>query len=122
MIGIRLGSFLFLGSPDSSFLFSYQAAAAPGYFARQIVFANDDLSPAIAAAKPARDGYSTSADRGFRFTQGNQFPKTLTGDVGSFLFLASTVSNGFPEKIILVNSDLISACTLADPVSSSGYP
>ena len=52
MIGIRLGSFLFLGSPDSSFLFSYQAAAAPGYFARQIVFANDDLSPAIAAAKP----------------------------------------------------------------------
>jgi len=122
-LGIRLGSFpLRSRSHDPSFFLRYQAAATSGYFARQIVFANDDLSPAIAAAKPARDGYSTSADRGFRFTQGNQLPKTLTGDVGSFLFLASTVSNGFPEKIILVNSDLISACALADPVSGSGYP
>lgn len=122
MIGIRLGSFLFLGSPDSSFLFSYQAAAAPGYFARQIVFANDDLSPAIAAAKPTRDGYATPADCGLCFTQGNQFPETLTGDISSFLFLASAVSDGTPEKIVLINSDLSSTCTLADPVSGPRYP
>ena len=103
------------GCADSPPLGS-QAATAPGCSACQIVFADNELFPAIAATKPARHGNSADADAGLSFPKGDQPSQTLTCNVRSFLFLTATICNGSPEQVILIDRDLMPSCALTDPI------
>ena len=107
------------GCADSPPLGS-QAATASGYSACQIVFADNELSSAIAATKPARNGNAAAADAGLSFPKGDQLSKTLARNVRSLLLLTATICNGAPEQVILIDRDLMPACTLTDPISGSG--
>lgn len=107
------------GRADSPPLGS-RVAAAPGYFACQIILSDNELPSVIAVTKTTRNGNAAAADAGFSFPKGYQFPQTLTGNIRTFLFLTATVCNGTLGQVILIDRDLMSACTLTDPISGSG--